>query len=60
MPFTRESWNGRIKACRGTGASLSAEELKAFEREHLKELEDNAPEEFEILHYAAAAILRKK
>lgn len=60
LPFTRESWNGRIKACRGTGASLSAEELKAFEREHLKALEDNAPEEFEILHYAAAAILRKK
>lgn len=60
LPFTRETWNGRIKACRGTGASLSAEKLKAFEREHLKALEDNAPEKFEILHYAAAAILRKK
>lgn len=24
--FTRESWNGRMKACRGIGASLSEKE----------------------------------
>ena len=23
VPFTRESWNGRIKSCRGIGAALS-------------------------------------
>ncbi len=33
--FTRESWNGRMKSCRGTGASLSAERLSQWEKEHL-------------------------
>lgn len=58
--FTRESWNGRMKACRGVGASLTAEEVARFEREHLDLLEKNAPEEFDILHYAAIAELKKK
>ena len=39
--FTRESWNGSMKACRGIGASLT-------------------PEEFDVLHFAAMAELRKK
>ena len=58
--FTRESWNGRMKACRGVGASLPEEKIKAWEREHLKLLSETAPEEFDILHYAAAAELRKR
>ncbi|MGN0552093.1 MAG: class I SAM-dependent methyltransferase [Oscillospiraceae bacterium] len=59
VPFTRESWNGRIKACRGIGASLSDEEIAAFEREHLALLENIAPESFEVLHYCAVCILEK-
>ena len=58
--FTRESWNGRMKACRGIGASLPREKTDAWEREHLKLLSENAPEEFDILHYAAMAELIKK
>ena len=27
VPFTRESWNGRMKACRGIGASLPPEKI---------------------------------
>lgn len=34
IPFTRESWNGRIKACRGIGASLSGKEISMWEQEH--------------------------
>lgn len=60
VPFTRESWNGRMKACRGIGASLSAEEIAAWEREHLDFLEKNAPPSFEVLHYAAVVQLRKR
>lgn len=60
IPFTRESWNGRIKTCRGVGASLSAEELRSFENEHLQMLDEKAPEEFEVLHYVALAVLKKK
>ena len=60
VPFTRESWNGRMKACRGVGASLSEEEITAWEAEHKKLLTQIAPEEFTILHYGAVAQLVKK
>ena len=60
VKFTRESWNGRMKACRGVGASLTSEEIQSWEKEHLELLEKIAPEEFEILHYAAIAELKKK
>lgn len=58
--FTRESWNGRMKACRGVGASLSKEELFAWEEEHKQLLETIAPNEFDVLHYGAIAELKKK
>ena len=57
--FTRESWNGRIKSCRGVGASMSENEINLWEQEHLKLLSKIAPEEFDILHYAALAVLKK-
>ena len=58
--FTRETWNGRIRACRGIGASsLSEEEKAAWEKEHLEMLAQY-PEEFDIAHFAAYAILEKK
>lgn len=60
VPFTREAWHGRMKACRGVGASLSEEEIAAWETEHMKMLELKAPERFEILHYAAVSVLRKR
>lgn len=60
VPFTRESWHGRMKACRGVGASLSGEELARWDVEHRRLLETCAPEQFEVLHYAALAVLGKK
>lgn len=60
VPFTRDSWNGRIRACRGIGASLSDDQIKAFDREHKKLLEEIAPETFNILHYATMLILKVK
>lgn len=56
--FSRDSWNGRMKACRGVGASLSKEELQAWESEHIKMLSEIAPEEFDIHHYAALVELQ--
>lgn len=58
--FTRENWHGRMRACRGVGASLDAEQLKAWDRDHREMLEQNAPDEFDILHYAAITVLKKK
>ena len=60
VPFTKESWHGRMKACRGVGASLSGEELARWDEEHRKLLDAIAPEEFEVLHYAALAVLEKE
>ncbi len=59
VPFTKESWHGRMIACRGVGASLSPDELAKWDKEHRTLLEDY-PEEFEVKHYAAIAVLRKK
>lgn len=59
VPFTRESWHGRMRSCRGVGASLSASELENWDKEHRLLLNKIAPEEFEILHYAAIAVLKK-
>lgn len=56
--FTRESWNGRMKACRGVGASLTDEEILEWEREHKKLLMEIAPDEFTISHYGAIAELK--
>lgn len=59
VPFTRESWNGRMKACRGIGASLTEKEIAMWEQEHRELLNRIAPEKFDILHYGALAELRK-
>ena len=60
VPFNRESWNGRMKSCRGIEASLSEAEVGQFDQEHRKLLEEIAPQEFKILHYAAITTMRKK
>ncbi len=60
VPFTRESWHGRMKACRGVGASLSGEKLAQWEQEHIALLKKITPENFEILHYIAMAELKMK
>lgn len=60
VPFTKESWHGRIRASRGIGASLSEGQLAAWDSEHRELLDRIAPEQFEIKHYAAMAVLRKR
>ena len=60
VSFTRESWHGRMRACRGVGASLSADELAQWDEEHRTLLERIAPAQFEVRHYAALAVLRKR
>lgn len=60
VPFTRETWNGRIKACRGIGASLSDREIEEFDKEHRDLMEKTAPSHFSILHYAAITVLTNR
>lgn len=59
VTFTRDSWHGRMKACRGIGASsLSRDEISAWENEHMEYMQ-NVPEVFDILHYAAILDVKK-
>ena len=57
LPFTRESWHGRMRACRGVGASLSETDLRSWEDEHMHMLAEEVPEQFEVLHYVTMAEL---
>ncbi len=50
IPFTRESWRGRMRALRGIGASLPDEDVSRFDREHAELLRKIAPERFTIVH----------
>ena len=59
LPFTRQSWHGRMRACRGTGASLPPEALRLWEEEHTGLLGRIAPERFEVLHCFAYALLER-
>jgi SAM-dependent methyltransferase len=60
ISFTRETWHGRMLACRGIGASsLTPEQITAFEGKHLRFLETQ-PDTFEILHSANFCVLRKR
>jgi SAM-dependent methyltransferase len=60
IPFTRESWRGRFRACRGIGASLEAEEIAAFDREHAEHLARTVPPSFSVLHRIDCHIMRPR
>jgi SAM-dependent methyltransferase len=57
IPFTRETWAGRIRACRGIGAALTKEQVADFDRRHMEMLQKEAPDKFTILHRIDAHIL---
>jgi SAM-dependent methyltransferase len=54
--FTHETWRGRIRACRGVGAGLPADEITAFDAAHAQLLERITPENFTVLHRLDARI----
>lgn len=60
IAFTRESWRGRIRACRGIGASLPPDEVERFDAEHQRLLEAIAPEAFTVLHQMTIHVFVRK
>ena len=59
ISFTRESWHGRMLACRGIGASsLPGEKIAAFEAEHIDYV-NTLPEEFTVPHQITMLVLEK-
>ena len=57
VPYTRESWNGRVCACRAILPSLPADVCAEFSREHMELLAGIAPESFNIEHGLSMAAL---
>lgn len=58
LEFSKEAWIGRIKSCRGIGASLSEKEVKNFETEYRSMLE-KYPEPLRLKHQIHIEIYRK-
>ena len=57
VSFTRESWHGRMRACRGVGAAMDETQLQAWNEEHIRMLNEIAPEVFDVKHYVSIAEL---
>jgi SAM-dependent methyltransferase len=58
IPFTRETWAGRIRSCRAVGASLRPELVAEFDQQHMQLLAEKAPEKFTVLHRIDAHVLQ--
>ena len=56
--FTRAAWRGRMRACRGVGATLTPAEVEAFDAAHAALLERIAPQRFDVLHRVDAHLLQ--
>jgi len=54
--FNRESWKGRIRACRGVGAAMTPKDIEAFDNEHEELLQKIVKEDFAIIHRVDAHI----
>jgi SAM-dependent methyltransferase len=60
IPFTRETWRGRIRACRGVGAELNEEEVRRFDAAHAELLAQIVPVNFTVLHRLDAHLFEPK
>jgi SAM-dependent methyltransferase len=60
IPFTRESWNGRMIACRGIEPSLSDEEVNRFSNEHFEMLKNITEDIFTLKHQIAVFCFEKE
>ncbi len=58
LTFTKEAWLGRIRSCRGVGASLSPEEVAAFEADY-RDILKKYEEPLQLKHQIHIEIYRK-
>jgi SAM-dependent methyltransferase len=58
LEFTREAWCGRMRACRGVGASLPSDLVAEYDREHDAALKEMAGDCFVIPHQILMNIYR--
>ncbi|TDJ30102.1 MAG: class I SAM-dependent methyltransferase [Gammaproteobacteria bacterium] len=58
IPFTRDSWRGRMRALRGIAASLSEQQVMAFDQEHEALLSALAADRFDVWHRIHAQLFQ--
>ena len=58
LQFTREAWCGRMRACRGVGASLPPDLVAEYDREHDAALKAMADDRFYIPHQVLMHVYR--
>lgn len=58
LDFTRETWCGRMRACRGIGASLPPDLVAAYDKAHYDALGEIAGEHFQIPHQVIIEVYR--
>jgi hypothetical protein len=59
VPFTNESWRGRIRACRGVGASLPDDIVREFDADLEEMIRLKWGDSFTITHSIAVRIFGK-
>lgn len=57
VPFTRASWRGRMRACRGVGAALPDADVAAFDADLAAWLEAHAAPTFTVRHRVDAHVV---
>jgi SAM-dependent methyltransferase len=60
VPFTRESWRGRIRASKWIGAALPAAHVEAFDAEHDAALRLLSLERFDVPHRITIQIFERR
>jgi len=58
LEFTRETWRGRMRACRGVGASLPANLIAEYDKKHDEALRKMVGDVFTIPHQVIMQIYR--
>ena len=57
VPFSPAAWRGRMRACRGVGATLAPAEVEAFDAAHAALLAALVPDPFTVRHRVDAHVL---
>ena len=58
LEFSLEAWCGRMRACRGVGASLPPDLVNVYDNEHYAALKEIAGERFKIPHQMIFQVFR--
>ncbi len=58
VPFTHLGWRGRMRACRGIGATLAEAEIEAFDAAHAQLLRERVPDPFTVRHRVDLHVIR--